>query len=93
MFHVASGNSGGREKAAPTTIAPRRQRKRIVLKFGSGILTRANTAGLDPKQIARLTAEVAALIQTGKIRGGPVVLIGAGELLRAKLRVLERVAA
>jgi glutamate 5-kinase len=43
----------------------RRQRKRIVLKFGSGILTRANIAGLDPKQIARLTAEVAALIQAG----------------------------
>jgi glutamate 5-kinase len=43
----------------------RRQRKRIVLKFGSGILTCANTTGLDPRQIARLTAEVAALIQAG----------------------------
>jgi glutamate 5-kinase len=43
----------------------RRQGKRIVLKFGSGILTHANTARLDPKQIARLTAEVAALIQRG----------------------------
>jgi len=43
----------------------RRQRKRIVLKFGSGILTHANTARLDPKQISRLTAEVAALVQRG----------------------------
>ena len=49
--------------AIQTTARHRRQR--IVLKFGSGILTRANTAGLDPKQIARLTAEVAALIQAG----------------------------
>jgi glutamate 5-kinase len=43
----------------------RRQRKRIVLKFGSGILTRKNSARLDPKQISRLSAEVAALIQRG----------------------------
>ena len=69
MFHVASGISGARKKAAPTAMAVRTtqrlQRKRIVLKFGSGILTRANSAGLDPKQIARLTAEVAALIRAG----------------------------
>jgi glutamate 5-kinase len=43
----------------------RRQRKRIVLKFGSGILTSETSARLDPKQISRLTAEVAALIQRG----------------------------
>ena len=43
----------------------RRQRKRIVLKFGSGILTREESAWLDLKQISRLTAEVAALIQRG----------------------------
>ena len=43
----------------------RRQRKRIVLKFGSGILTSEKTARLDPKQISRLTAEVAGLIQRG----------------------------
>jgi len=43
----------------------RRQRKRIVLKFGSGILTSEKSARLDPKQISRLTAEVAALIQRG----------------------------
>ena len=46
-------------------VAARRQRKRIVLKFGSGILTSEKSARLDPKQISRLTAEVAALIQRG----------------------------
>ena len=39
--------------------------RRIVLKFGSGILTRPNAAGLDLKQFARLSAEVAALIEAG----------------------------
>lgn len=39
--------------------------RRIVFKFGSGILTRPNAAGLDLKQFARLGAEVAALIQAG----------------------------
>ncbi len=43
----------------------RRQSRRIVLKFGSGILTRTNAPGLDLKQFARLSAEVAALIQAG----------------------------
>lgn len=41
------------------------RKKRIVLKFGSGILTRARTPGLDPKQFARLSAEVAALVRAG----------------------------
>jgi glutamate 5-kinase len=41
------------------------RKKRIVLKFGSGILTRASSPGLDPKQFARLSAEVAALIGAG----------------------------
>jgi glutamate 5-kinase len=36
--------------------------QRIVLKFGSGILTRANGAGLDARQFARLGGEVAALM-------------------------------
>jgi glutamate 5-kinase len=40
-------------------------RKRIVLKFGSGVLTRARSSGLDPKQFAKLTAEIAALIGAG----------------------------
>jgi glutamate 5-kinase len=38
-------------------------RKRIVLKFGSGILTRTSGAGLDPKQFVRLSAAVAALVR------------------------------
>ncbi len=42
-----------------------RKKKRIVLKFGSGILTRTKSPGLDPKQFARLSAEVAALVRAG----------------------------
>lgn len=41
------------------------RKKRIVLKFGSGILTRAKSPGLDPKQFAKLSAEIAALVQAG----------------------------
>ncbi len=44
---------------------PRSKRRRIILKFGSGTLTRPNAYGLDLKQFARLSAEVAALIQQG----------------------------
>jgi glutamate 5-kinase len=44
---------------------PRRKHRRIILKFGSGILTRPNARGLDQKQFARLSAEVAALISEG----------------------------
>jgi glutamate 5-kinase len=43
----------------------RRQHRRIVLKFGSGTLTGARRPGLDLKQFARLSAEVAALIRAG----------------------------
>lgn len=43
----------------------RRPQRRIVLKFGSGILTLKNRPGLDLKQFARLSAEVAALIRAG----------------------------
>src|SRR5438105_1034808 len=43
----------------------RRKQKRIVLKFGSGILTRSLATDLDPKQFARLSAEVAALVRAG----------------------------
>ena len=39
--------------------------KRIVLKFGSGILTRTSGAGLDGKQFSRLSAAVAGLIRAG----------------------------
>jgi glutamate 5-kinase len=37
--------------------------QRIVLKFGSGTITRRNGPGLDLKQFARLSAEMAALIE------------------------------
>jgi len=39
--------------------------RRIVLKFGSGVLTRKNAPGLDLKQFSRISAEVAALIHAG----------------------------
>ena len=39
--------------------------KRIVLKFGSGILTRPGGAGLDSRQIGRLAAAVAGLVRKG----------------------------
>ncbi len=42
-----------------------RKHRRIVLKFGSQTLTRTNARGLDLKQFARLSAEVAALIRNG----------------------------
>lgn len=45
--------------------SPRHNQRRIVLKFGSGTLTRTNGSGLDLKQFARLSAEVAALIHAG----------------------------
>ena len=48
-----------------TRKAHRSKPRRIVLKFGSGTLTRRNAPGLDLKQFARLSAEVAALIQHG----------------------------
>lgn len=49
----------------PPLTKTRRPFRRIVLKFGSGTLTRANAQGLDRKQFARLSAEVAALIHRG----------------------------
>jgi glutamate 5-kinase len=39
--------------------------RRIVFKFGSGVLTGKNASGLDLKQFSRLSAEVAALIHAG----------------------------
>jgi len=41
------------------------KRKRIVVKFGSGILTKPTRDGLHVAHIRRLTAEVAELISTG----------------------------
>ncbi len=48
----------------PSISTPGKHR-RIVLKFGSGTLTRARGSGLDLKQFARLSAEVAALVRQG----------------------------
>jgi glutamate 5-kinase len=42
-----------------------RKSKRIVLKFGSGILARPRANTLDDKQFYRLTAEVAQLVRDG----------------------------
>jgi glutamate 5-kinase len=39
--------------------------KRILLKFGSGILTRPRANALDDKQFRRLTADVAQLVSGG----------------------------
>src|SRR5580698_7476519 len=41
------------------------KRKRIVVKFGSGILTKPTRDGLHVSQIRRLTAEVAELTSSG----------------------------
>jgi glutamate 5-kinase len=41
------------------------KRKRIVIKFGTGILTRKTAASLNPAQFRRLTTEVAELVQEG----------------------------
>lgn len=40
-------------------------RQRVVIKFGSGILTRPDTAALDESQFARLTQAIAILKQEG----------------------------
>jgi uridylate kinase len=39
--------------------------RRILLKFGSGILTRPHANALDEKQFRRLTADVAQLVRGG----------------------------
>lgn len=41
------------------------RKQRIILKFGSGILTNLKGNTLDRRQFARLTAEVAALVRAG----------------------------
>jgi glutamate 5-kinase len=46
-------------------MAPARKFKRIVLKFGTGILTKPEANTLDHAQIQRLSAEVAALVKDG----------------------------
>jgi glutamate 5-kinase len=46
-----------------SSIRMSRKPRRILLKFGSGILTRPRANALDAKQFARLTAEVAQLVR------------------------------
>ena len=41
------------------------QTKRILLKFGTGILTRAETGSIDREQIRSLSRQVAALVEAG----------------------------
>jgi glutamate 5-kinase len=41
------------------------KRKRIVIKFGTGILTKSPGNSLNPKQLRRLTTEVAELVRAG----------------------------
>jgi glutamate 5-kinase len=41
------------------------KRKRIVIKFGTGILTKSPGNALNPKQLRRLTSEVAEVIRIG----------------------------
>jgi glutamate 5-kinase len=41
------------------------KRKRFVIKFGTGILTKSSGNSLNPKQLRRLTTEVADLVQAG----------------------------
>jgi glutamate 5-kinase len=52
-------------EAPVVTMPTQKHTRRIVLKFGSGTLTRKNGPGLDLQQFARLSAEVAALIRRG----------------------------
>ncbi|CAN5409407.1 hypothetical protein BH20VER3_BH20VER3_01980 [soil metagenome] len=65
-----------------------RQHRRIVLKFGSGTLTRSRGPGLDLKQFARLGQEVASLIH----RGHQCVMVTSGAVAAGigALRLTER---
>src|SRR6266699_2997785 len=60
-----------------------RKPRRIILKFGSGILTRPRANALDAKQFERLTAEVAQLI-----RGGCKCIIVSSGAVAAGMRVV-----
>src|SRR5436190_629320 len=57
--------------------------QRIVIKFGSGILTRPDTAALDESQFARLTQAIAILKQEGH----EVIVVSSGAVA-AGLNVL-----
>ena len=60
-----------------------RKPRRILLKFGSGILTQPRANALDAKQFARLTAEVAQLV-----RGGCKCIIVSSGAVAAGMRVV-----
>jgi len=60
-----------------------RKPRRILLKFGSGILTRPRANALDDKQFRRLTADVAQLI-----RGGCECIIVSSGAVAAGMRVV-----
>jgi glutamate 5-kinase len=47
------------------TLGMSDKRKRIVIKFGTGILTKSTGNTLNPVQLRRLTGEVADLVETG----------------------------
>src|SRR5207245_10755346 len=57
--------------------------RRIILKFGSGILTRPHANALDDKQFSRLTADVAQLV-----RGGCQCIIVSSGAVAAGMRVV-----
>jgi glutamate 5-kinase len=60
------------------------KRKRVVVKFGSGILTKSSGSAMNGKQLARLTAELANLVELGH----QVILVSSGAVA-AGLMVLE----
>src|SRR5438132_538217 len=60
-----------------------RKPRRILLKFGSGILTRPRANALDDKQFRRLTADVAQLV-----RGGCECIIVSSGAVAAGMRVV-----
>src|SRR2546430_5463834 len=57
--------------------------RRILLKFGSGILTRPRANALDDKQFRRLTTDVAQLV-----RGGCECIIVSSGAVAAGMRVV-----
>src|SRR5213596_4279408 len=61
-----------------------RKPRRILLQFGSGILTRPRANALDDKQFERLTADVAQLI-----RGGCECIIVSSGAVAAGMRVVR----
>src|SRR4029079_359481 len=63
-------------------------RKRIVLKFGSGILATPRGTNLDPRQFARLTKGIAMLVASG--HEVLVVSSGAGAAGLGALGLRER---